>query len=202
VTTGARRSSRGASPRAARRGARPGGADAGIDDSLRLIRVALRGGALSSAEFEARRTTWLAAQRRSVAQPGLAWVYGYAATAATREEAEAALAVLPDFAPLSSFTYYAGIPDAETGNAYLLAGRAEEAVPYLVRAVAHCAAFRHPFVQLRASMQLGLALEHTRDLRGACDAYRRIVARWGKAQPRSLSATRASARMTALACAK
>ena len=179
-----------------------GGADAGIDETLQLIHIALRGGALSSAELEARRTTWLAAARQSVAQPGLAWAYGYAAAADTREEAEAALAVLPGFAPLSSFVYYAGIPDAEIGNAYLLAGRAPEAVPYLVRAVAHCAGFRHPFVQLRAAMQLGRALEQTRDVRGACDAYRRVVARWGKARPRSLSAEAARARMTALSCAE
>ena len=175
--------------------------DAGIDASLRLARLALRKGGLSRSEFDARRATWIDAQKRSVAQPGLTWAYAYAATAETREEADAAFAALPAFAPLSSFAYYVGIPDAEIGSAYFLAGRVDEAVTHLDRAVANCAAFRHPFVHARAAMQLGQALEQKREPRRACDAYRDVVARWGNAKPRSISAERARARMSAIGCA-
>ena len=176
--------------------------DAGIDASLRLARLALRKGGLSRSAFDARRATWLDAQKRSVAQPGLTWAYAYAATAETREEADAAFAALSAFAPLSSFAYYVGIPDAEIGSAYFLAGRVDEAVTHLSRAVANCAGFRHPFVHARAAMQLGQALEQKGEPRRACDAYRDVVTRWGNAKPRSISAERAKARMSAIGCAK
>ena len=176
--------------------------DGGIDASLRLARLTQQKGGLSSSELDARRAAWLDAQRRSVAARGLAWTYAYAITAFTREEAEAALAVLPDFAPLSSFAYYAGIPDAEIGSVYLLAGRVDDAISRLTRAVANCAAFRHPFVHARASMQLGQALEQKGDVRRACDVYREVVTRWGNANPTSRSAETAKARARALACAR
>ncbi len=175
--------------------------DAGLDASLTLARQSVRAGGLSQAEFEAHRAAWLEAHRRTLAQPGLVWTYAFAATAETREEAIAALDVLPAYAPLTSFVYYAGIPDAEIGSTYLRAGKVDEALPYLTRAASNCGAFRHPFVHTRAELELGQALEEKGDTRRACQAYGKVVSRWGAARPRSVSAEKARARLAALACA-
>ena len=176
--------------------------DAGIDGSRAVERQAVRPGGMAYSEFAARRTAWIDAERRNVAHPGLTWTYAFASSAETAEEANEALRVLPEYGPLSSFVHYAGIPDAEVGGTYLLAGRVDEAIPYLTKAVATCVAFRHPFVHTRALLQLGDALERKGNAPTACSAYRKVVERWGNAKPRSLSAEKASARITALACPK
>ena len=176
--------------------------DAGVDASLVLARLSMRAGGLSQAGLTARRETWLEDERRNVAQSGLTWTYAFAALAETKAEAEEALAALPGYQPLSSFTYYVGIPDAEIGRTYLLAGQADAAIPHLTKAVATCSAFRHPFAHTQAALHLGEALESTGDMAGACAAYAKVIARWGQAKPRSISAERARARSKVLACAK
>jgi serine/threonine-protein kinase len=47
---------------------------------------------------------------------------------------------------------------------------------------------------------LGQMLEQTSDRDGACAQYASILARWGNAKPRSVTADRARARSKALAC--
>ena len=176
--------------------------DGGIEASLWLAKQAVRAGGLSQGEFVSRRATWIQEERRNIASTGLTWVYAFGATAETADEAKSALAVLPSFTPLSSFVYYAGIPDAEIGSTYLLAGQVDDAIPYLARAVANCGGFRHPFVHTRAELQLGQALESKGDAKGACGAYLKVLDRWGNAKPRSMSAEKAKARRKALSCAK
>ena len=176
--------------------------DAGVDASLLLARLSVRAGALSQADFAARRAAWLEDERRNVAQSGLTWTYAFAAPAETKAEAEEALAALPAYQPLSSFTYYVGIPDAEIGRTYLLAGQPDAAIRHLTKAVATCSAFRHPFAHTQAALHLGEALESKGDTAGACAAYAKVIARWGQAKPRSISAERARARSKVLACAK
>jgi serine/threonine-protein kinase len=95
----------------------------------------------------------------------------------------------------------AGLPDAEVGRVYLMAGRPEEAVPYLRRAAASCTAFAAPVDQTRARLHLGMALEQTNDRDGACSAYRKVLDRWGHAKPRSVTADEARAHATKLGCA-
>lgn len=174
--------------------------DGGIDASLWLARQTVRAGGLSREEFRSRRASWIEEEQKNLAATGLIWTYAFASTAETSEEATAALATLTDYAPLSSFAYYVGIPDAEIGSTYLRAGQVDSAIPYLAKAVANCSAFRHPFVHTRATLQLGQALESKGDARGACSAYAKVVERWGNARPRSVSAENARLRLKALAC--
>ena len=174
--------------------------DAGVDASLVLARLSVGPGGLSPADLSARRSAWLEDERRNIAQSGLTWTYAFAALAETKEEAEEALAALPVYEPLSSFTYYVGIPDAEIGRTYLLAGQTDAAVRHLTKAVATCSAFRHPFAHTQAALHLGEALESKGDPSGACAAYEKVIARWGHATPRSISAERARTRSKALAC--
>ena len=93
-----------------------------------------------------------------------------------------------------------GIPDAAIGHVYLLAGKPDVALPYLRRAVAACADFDAPLTHTRAALDLGIALEAAADTPGACAAYAKVLARWGKAKPRSVTADLARARATKLGC--
>ncbi len=176
------------------------GMDAGVDGSLMLVRRSVGRPSFAMADLDARRATWVEAQRRSLAYAGHIWTYAYAATAETEDEAKAALALLPSFGSLSSFVYYAGIPDAEIGHAYLLAGSLDLALARLTRAAASCGAFRHPFVHTRALLELGLTHERRGSVALACEVYRRVQKRWRGAKPRSTSAETAVARMKALRC--
>jgi serine/threonine-protein kinase len=85
-------------------------------------------------------------------------------------------------------------------KALLLAGRVDEALPGLERAAANCAAFHNPIETQRYRLLLGRAREARGDTRGACEAYRGVVDRWGAAKPRSMSAEQARARFDALDC--
>jgi eukaryotic-like serine/threonine-protein kinase len=172
----------------------------GLDLSLRLLRLTVGRGGPSPEEFERRRAAWVE-QRLTTwgAFPGLVWTFAYAATALTPDEARAALAALPKFAPLTSFWGGSPTPDAYAGSVYLLAGRTEEAIPHLRRAVGNCNAPGEPGVQMRAAVDLGLALEAT-DKASACASYKLVLDRWGHAKPRSVTADRARDRAKALGC--
>jgi serine/threonine-protein kinase len=86
------------------------------------------------------------------------------------------------------------------GRAYFLAGRIDESIPHLARASAACNALAKPFEHVQANLLLGQALESTRDVPGACKAYRAVLSRWGNAKPRSRTADAARARVNALSC--
>jgi len=158
-------------------------------------------------DFEAKRRGWLDTWRGAGAYSGLLWPYAFAAPASTPDEARAALAVLPDYTPLTPFvtTWWiflgdVGIPDAAIGHTYLLAGQHADALPYLRRAVASCTDFDAPLAHTRAALDLGATLEATGDKAGACEAYGKVLARWGQAKPRSVTSNAARARAAKLGC--
>jgi serine/threonine-protein kinase len=128
------------------------------------------------------------------------WANGHARAASSPETARAALDSLarfggapPVFAPQSRV-------DGYVGRTYLLAGRASDALPYLKRAAGQCALY-WPIEQTRATFDLGDALAKTGDVPGACDAFARVLARWGSAKPRSVTADAARSRSRELGCA-
>jgi hypothetical protein len=55
-----------------------------------------------------------------------------------------------------------------------------------------------PMTWMSAQLELGQALEAKGDRPGARAAYERVLERWGKAKPRSLTAERARARQAGL----
>jgi eukaryotic-like serine/threonine-protein kinase len=128
------------------------------------------------------------------------WLHAYAAPAETVEEARAAVEAMAQFSPLPTFRPET-LAAADVGRTLLLAGRTAEAVGELERATAHCFAARHPFAAVRARLDLGRAREGTGDRAGACRAYAEVLARWGSARPRSLTADEARRRTRALGCA-
>jgi eukaryotic-like serine/threonine-protein kinase len=172
-----------------------------VDLSLPLLRWTVGPGGLAPAAFEERRAAWITEQLTTLGTyPGFVWTYAYAAPALTSDEARTALAALPRFAPLGSYLLGNMEPDAYAGRTYLLAGKPEEAIGYLKRAVANCEVLWFVFFRMHAALDLGQALEATKDTQGACAAYKLVLDRWGHAKPRSVTADKARERSKALAC--
>ena len=72
---------------------------------------------------------------------------------------------------------------------------------WLTAATQSCTALDFPWEHTRAHYWLGLAREALHQA-GACDAYRVVVQRWGKASPPSITAKNALGKMKALGCAE
>jgi serine/threonine-protein kinase len=166
-----------------------------------MLGALAHGGAISPSEFAAKQSEWVALWRAKTSgvYTNYLWVYGYAETVESREEAARALDAAQPFLPLPAFTPR---PTAQglIGKVYLRAGRVDEALPFLRTSAAACTALADPFGHTRALFDLGRALEAKADKDGACAAYRPLLARWGAAKPKSLTAERAKARAKALAC--
>ncbi len=176
-----------------------------FDPTLGLASIGAHFGSLPKEELERRRAAWLAEQEKAIAgrkTPGIRgalWVNAFAMTAETADEAKAALALLPDYG--GSFPpVIEAYPDAlaDVGRVRLLAGEADAAVKVLRLVVANCDILERPLTIVRAREQLGEALEQMGDKAGARDAYRAVLARWGSAKPKSVTAERARSRLKAL----
>jgi serine/threonine-protein kinase len=135
------------------------------------------------------------------------WVLSSAIDIESADDARAALRTMPGpasaFVPTSDFDhdrFAIEIGAPFVGRALLLAGDIENTIAVLRPATALCGALDNPFVQTRAFLSLGEALEHKGDRFGACAAYKIVVNRWGKAKPRSLSADEAKLHIQKLAC--
>ena len=156
-------------------------------------------GVMTQEAFAAARDRWLTQDRDNT--PALRSIEAYARPAETREDANAALAVIPDMRAVR-----VGLDpyDAEPiGRTFALAGRLDDALPYLVMASSSCALLSgtEAMYATRAAFDLGRALEDRGNVPGACAAYQRVLARWGKASPAAQTATKARERARALGCA-
>ena len=90
------------------------------------------------------------------------WIHGFAETVDTEADAREALQALP-VGPLPPFAPRT-MAEASVGRAYLLAGRPDEALPWLARAAKSDAApSSHPVAHTRAQLWLGLAREAAHD---------------------------------------
>jgi eukaryotic-like serine/threonine-protein kinase len=166
----------------------------------RMLLTLLHTGAMTADELSARRDQWLDSWKRRTSGVYVhhLWLYGYAAGAETHGDADRALEALPGFLPLPVFTPQS-VTSAYLGKVYERAGRFHEAEAPLRATTASCTALRYPIDQTRAFLDLGTALE-VEDPTAACEAYSIVVARWGAAKPKSVSAGQARRRMDALHC--
>jgi serine/threonine-protein kinase len=172
-----------------------------LDPVPEMLGMLARTGAMTPSEREERRAAWLAAWRAktSAAYLGDLWITAWAAPAATRQEAQAAIEALSGFGAVPPFN--PNLPaQALVGRAYLLAERIDDAVALLRSGSAACTLLAEPMASTRAWADLGGALEAKGDSAGACGAYRVVLDRWGKAKPRSVTADKARARVAALRC--
>jgi len=167
------------------------------DAKLPMLALLVREKRIPQEELESAR----AAIAKSMSDPRdpVFWVGAHAWPVATPTEARLALDALARFEPLRSIWEFPA--EFAIGRTYLLAGFPDQALPHLTRAANACDALENPFDHVRASLLLGQALEAKNDISGACTAYQRVVRQWGDAKPRSVTASAARARISALKCA-
>ena len=167
------------------------------------LTIRRRAGRIPDDEFRATREAW-AREDMAKAAPGqanLVWFSYYGQPASTPSDAREALAALPQYSPLPPYegsVYHERV----MGHVLLLAGRVDDAIPHLRRAVSGC--FDPNFIPSHqyAAEMLGEALEGKGDIPGACAAYGEVLAHWGSARPRSVTADAARAHMKTLGCAR
>jgi tetratricopeptide (TPR) repeat protein len=166
-----------------------------------VLVVAFHGGLLSAEQRGAELAAWMK-QWGAITGPlhTQQWILGSAIPATTAADAVAALDAAPTPLPHVHSNQFHREGLEAVGRVLLLAGRATEAVPHLRAAVASCSALQVPLELTQAELHLGEALEQTGDRPGACAAYAVVLARWGAAKPRSMTAEKARSRRHALAC--
>ncbi len=172
-----------------------------MDPVPTMLGALVHAGAIRPAQRAAQRADWLHAWRAKTSEAylGELWISAWGVPAESREDGIAALEALaglggpPVFAP--------SIPtQAILGRAYLLAGRVDEAVGPLRAGAASCTVLTDNLGNTRGWHDLGVAREGQGDQAGACQAYGVVLARWGHAKPRSVTADDARARSRALGC--
>jgi serine/threonine-protein kinase len=141
---------------------------------------------------------------------GWVWALESALDATTANKAKEALAAAPtaviEGEPIlrsfpSSFSSYSLLLGV-IGRTFALAGQVDDGLRYLRAAANQCMVLDDAFGHTWARFWLGQALEQNDDREGACAAYEVVVDRWGKAQPRSVTAEAAAGRMRALGCGR
>ncbi|HZF51822.1 MAG TPA: serine/threonine-protein kinase [Polyangiaceae bacterium] len=176
-------------------------------DDLRLLELARNEGELSDDLFAQEADRFREASTSLFKlDERLVWAVSEAMPVRTAAEAEEALASFPGGAPSWSdppvHFERAGFPHIFTGRALFLAGLHREAASYLRAGVSACNVLEDPFLNTRAHLWLGQALEQVGEPAKACSAYGVVIARWGKAKPASKTAEEASARSRELACSE
>ncbi len=167
-----------------------------------LFAAAERGGLRTAAEREAALEGWLRLwEGTDAALRSQSWILGYAYPAVTREDGLAAMRAAPTPLPRAHQNQFHREGVGAVGKVLLLAGRTGEAVTALETAASSCSALPAPLEHTRAHLHLAQALEASGDPKRACSEYAYVLARWGHAKPRSVSADTARARRAALGCA-
>ncbi|MDI1448656.1 serine/threonine-protein kinase [Polyangium sp. 6x1] len=168
------------------------------DPSVYMMRILARTGALPKGELGARVDRWYEQARGgSAIQKALVWSLAYGRGIEREEDALRALDTRPKDAVWPKISYWV---DEDLGRAFWLAGKKDEALPYMERAFKRCDRFHHVLSALRADLLYGRALEARGDTAFACDVYGTILTRWGKAKPRSVTAEEARKRVRVLHC--
>ena len=163
-----------------------------------MLRTMRDAGLLSPAEFQRRRAEELERYRAAGMPPLQIWMFAYAWAVDRVEDAAEALAAKP--ATLDA-QLRARQGRLLAGRIELLAGDPARAKELLSAGLASCSlAAGAPRDYLRGKLALGQASERLGDMPGACQAYRGVIERWGKAIPKSVTAVEAHARATALGC--
>jgi serine/threonine-protein kinase len=160
------------------------------------LAIERRAGTITRAELRTAMDEWRR-QRRSQPQYNQAemWLVGDAKVVETREDAEAAIAIRP---PLDSMP--PGINARAIALVSMLAGRLDEAARFLADAVNNCELFDDPIGRTQSALYLGQVREQQGDTAAACAAYAKVLARWGKATPRSVTAETARRASERLRC--
>ncbi len=161
-----------------------------------MTAVAARAGRLDASVASQRREEAFQAFVAQKTEPGVAWLRAYAQSSETPDEARAAVAKLDSL--------HATLPNPGTAAAartLFLAGRTGEARPLLEQQALSCSgALLDTRDWTRSHLYLGELDEQAGNKTGACAHYAKVLARWGHARPRSVTADEARAHATKLGC--
>lgn len=161
-----------------------------------MVAAAVRAGRLASTVADRR----LAAAFRTLVTLGVpepeAWLIVYAWPTETPREAHIAISVLDQIhAPLPANF------QAASARTFVLAGRGEVARPTLERIVQGCdLELKNTQNWAQSHLYLGELDEQAGNKTSACGHYARVLARWGHAKPRSVTADEARTHAKALGC--
>jgi serine/threonine-protein kinase len=155
---------------------------------------------ISDADYRKSRDAFMAEAMASEG-PFAAWLDFYPAVVRDAPAAREALASMPEGSATPSLLQGDSFNATMLGRTYLLAGRIDDAIPLLRHAAASCISPDGSILfRTWANEGLGEALEQKGDEDGACAAYGRVLARWGHAKPRSVTADAARAHAKKLGC--
>jgi serine/threonine-protein kinase len=126
------------------------------------------------------------------------WRWVYANGVESEDDAKDALTFMPEMTDAGWRALSGGDAALDVGKVLALGGRSAEAVPLLERATRQCTILGRTVERVRAFYWLGLAREGTGDVAGARAAYEKLLARWGNAKPKSITADKARARLARL----
>ena len=139
--------------------------------------------------------------------PFEAWILGWGSAVGERIDAAEALRSEPsqlgpegELLLPTAISSSPALLDAYQGRIRLLAGDAARALPLLNAAAQSCVGIDRPFLVTREQLWLGMAYEKLGRRREACEAYAVVTRRWGRSEPRSITATEAMKRSRALGC--
>jgi hypothetical protein len=170
------------------------------DATPEMLEALLRTRRLDAAQYAAKRDAWLGPWRDKLGDlQAYAWLYAWAARAESPEEARAAVAALADFGGAAPTFIVDSHAFADVGRVFFLAGRGD-ATAWLRTGASACDALDFPMAHTRAQLWYARALAATGDRDGACRAYAVILARWGHATRRSLTAEAARDGLRAAKC--
>jgi eukaryotic-like serine/threonine-protein kinase len=179
------------------------GSSFSMNTEVPMLRVMQHGGVITQDELTKRRDDWYARARASESGRSgtFLWALAYADKIETAAEGKEAIEALPKDATggsglkIDKETFIR----AELGNAFLLAGKPDEALPHLEAASNACNWLHWPVQHTHAILHLGQAHEALGQTESACEAYQRVVARWGTAQ-KSSARDIAKTHLKALSC--
>jgi serine/threonine-protein kinase len=179
-----------------------------LDDwNIALLPHLARGGAIKPPELDKARSEWVERFRSKWTKAGrkvdtelewMIWANARGAFVETPADAKDAIAALPKEVPALMATGRWPHVDVNVGKAQVLAGDPKSAIEPLRRAAGSCSALSDPGPWMAAHLYLGMALEGVGDVEGARAAYGEVIARWGKATPRSVTAEQAKRKLAAL----
>jgi serine/threonine-protein kinase len=173
------------------------------DPMPQMLARAHTGGAMPEADFLAQRDAWFASWRARLDDEAwktagpVVWAMAFVSPTSP-EDARASVERLASIGPpppIANRQFWTN--DGPIGELLRVGGRLDDALPRLQAEAGRCT-----FDMTRVQAQLGLAqvLEARGDKPGACTSYAKVLARWGHAKPRSVTADEARARSRALGC--
>jgi serine/threonine-protein kinase len=167
------------------------------DYSIDAHALQYRAGLISRQEYANLRDAWLAKAPpppQHTEARGERWLRAYANAVVTPDDAAEALAAMPQFVPLPCAHSRGLVEDLAWGRTLALGGRTEAAEPLLERAARSCLALRAPVEHFQSLYLLGSVLSQ-HDPRRACEAFARVLERWGGRSTTAQAARRESVRL-------